>query len=91
MPFEMRFDGETVLQAVGARSFVVNLVHWVNQRAVDPAYSVTSHAGGVVRDGVACVLPAHMESGKTTLTAGLVRLGLVVPHRRSGRLRLGDR
>ena len=72
---EMRCEGETVLHAVGASSFVVNLVHWVNQRAVDPAYSVTSHAGGAVRDGVACVFPAHMESGKTTLTAGLVRSG----------------
>ena len=72
---EMRFDRETVLHAVGVRSFATNLVQWVNQRAVDPAYSVTSHAGGVVRDGLACVLPAQLESGKTTLTAGLVRSG----------------
>jgi hypothetical protein len=72
---ELRFDGETVLHAAGVGSFVVHLVQWVNQRAVDPAYFVTSHAGGVVRDGLACVLPAHMELGKTTLTAGLVRSG----------------
>jgi hypothetical protein len=72
---DLRFDGETVLHAAGVGSFVVHLVQWVNQRAVDPAYFVTSHAGGVVRDGLACVLPAHMEFGKTTLTAGLVRSG----------------
>ena len=34
-----------------------------------------SHAGGVERDGVGFVFPARMESGKTTLTAGLVRTG----------------
>ena len=33
------------------------------------------HAGGVERDGVGVVLPAPMESGKTTLTTGLVRAG----------------
>ena len=72
---ELRFDGATVLHAAGVGSFIVHLVQWVNRRAIDPAYSVTSHAGGVVRDGLACVLPAHMEFGKTTLTAGLVRSG----------------
>src|SRR5207344_950749 len=51
------------------------LVQWLNQQAVDPEYSVTGHAGGIERDGVACVLPADPESGKTTLTTGLVRAG----------------
>jgi hypothetical protein len=33
------------------------------------------HAGGVELDGIGFVFPAHMESGKTTLTTGLVRAG----------------
>ena len=68
-------DGELVLQATDARAFVASLVQWLNQQATNPEYAVMSHAGGVERGGVACVLPAHMESGKTTLTTGLVRKG----------------
>src|SRR5437016_7532138 len=68
-------DRELVLQAATPGAFVARFVQWLNQQAVDPEYAVMSHAGGVSRDGAACVLPAHMESGKTTLTAGLVRSG----------------
>jgi hypothetical protein len=69
------FDEEVVLHAHDSRAFVADLVQWLNQQATKPDYAVTSHAGGVERGGVACVLPAHPESGKTTLTTGLVRSG----------------
>jgi hypothetical protein len=54
---------------------VIALVHDVNRRALDATSLLTVHAGGVARGTDAVVLPAHMESGKTTLTAGLVRAG----------------
>lgn len=38
--------------------------------------SLVMHAGGVAKNGSALVLPAVSESGKSTLTAGLVRAGL---------------
>ena len=71
----LELHDEVVLQSVGTQAFVASLVPWLNQQAVDPAYSVTGHAGGVERAGRACVMPADPESGKTTLTAGLVRAG----------------
>jgi hypothetical protein len=71
----LALDGAVVLQTSETRSLVESLVLWLNQQAVDPEYAVIGHAGGVERRGVACVLPADPESGKTTLTAGLVRVG----------------
>jgi hypothetical protein len=71
----LALDGETVLQAADTRQLVGSLVQWLNQKAVDPNYAVMGHAGGVERNGVACVLPADPESGKTTLTTGLIRAG----------------
>ena len=67
--------GSGRLEASDTRRLVASLVQWLNQQAVDPEYAVMSHAGGVERNGVACVLPADPESGKTTLTTGLVRAG----------------
>ena len=71
----LRQDAETVLQAADADSFATTLVTWINQQAIDPEYAVMVHAGGVARGRLACVLPADPESGKTTLTTGLVRAG----------------
>ena len=69
-------DGEdTFAMASTGPSFVGSLMQWINQRATRSEVVVSSHAGGVAHGGVACVLPAHMESGKTTLTTGLVREG----------------
>ncbi|MFI5054483.1 MAG: hypothetical protein ACHQDE_08995 [Acidimicrobiia bacterium] len=51
------------------------LVHTLNSLAVPSWSGVTCHAGGVARGDAGIVLPADMESGKTTLTAGLVRAG----------------
>lgn len=69
-------DGEEVFTAGSSGpSFVGFLVQWINQRATRSDVVISSHAGGVARDEKACVFPAHMESGKTTLTTGLVRNG----------------
>ena len=57
--------------------YVLRYLIWhVNRQAVErTADHVILHAGGVARDGVACVLAAASECGKTTLAAGLVRRG----------------
>jgi hypothetical protein len=72
---QMRADGEQVVTSVSLSGLATSFVHHVNSKAIQPDYAVMSHAGGVERDGTAVVLPAHMESGKTTLTTGLVRAG----------------
>jgi hypothetical protein len=68
-------DEEVVLQSASVADLVTSFVHFVNRKAIAADYAVMCHAGGVERDGVGVVLPAHTESGKTTLTAGLVRAG----------------
>jgi hypothetical protein len=73
--YEVRMDGTPVATATTVSGIVTALVHHVNRQAIDGEYAVMSHAGGVERDGVGFVFPAHMEAGKTTLTAGLVRAG----------------
>jgi hypothetical protein len=67
--------GEVVLSHSSVGSLAGSFVHHVNREAIRAEYAVMCHAGGVERDGLGVVLPAHMESGKTTLTAGLVRAG----------------
>jgi hypothetical protein len=66
-----------VRQATGRTSahLVPEMVHALNTIAIPAWDGVVCHAGGVVRDGAAVVLPADMESGKSTLTTGLVRAG----------------
>jgi hypothetical protein len=73
--FEVRGDAPDVLAGATASGVATAFVHHVNRQAIDGEYAVMSHAGGVERNGVGFVFPAHMESGKTTLTAGLVRAG----------------
>jgi hypothetical protein len=63
------------LEAVSSLALVGSFVQWLNQQVIDLERAVTSHAGGVARGASACVLPADPESGKTTLTTGLVRAG----------------
>jgi hypothetical protein len=77
---------EIVLEAGGADPVVVatnvsigalagSFVHHLNREAITAEYGVMCHAGAVARHGVGVILPADPESGKTTLTAGLVRAG----------------
>lgn len=52
------------------------LLSFVNQEAIRRARrAFTVHAGAGSRNGAGIVLPAGMDSGKTTLMAGLVRAG----------------
>jgi hypothetical protein len=72
---EVRDDDRVVARDASVGALAGSFVHHVNQQAISLDYAVTCHAGGVERDEVGFVFPAHMESGKTTLTAGLVRAG----------------
>jgi hypothetical protein len=59
-------------------SWAVSLLLWhINQQAVASAVEdqLVLHAAAATRDGVTVVLPAAMESGKTTTVAGLIRAG----------------
>jgi hypothetical protein len=67
--------GEGIDSGVDVTNVLMQLMQAINQRAIDSTDALVVHAGGVERDGVGLVLPAHMESGKTTLTTGLVRAG----------------
>src|SRR5262249_58546343 len=51
------------------------VVHSLTRHLIEEANALGIHAGGVALDGTAVALPAAMESGKSTLTAGLVRAG----------------
>jgi hypothetical protein len=68
-------DDEVIVQSSSVGDLATSFVHYVNRKAIASDYAVICHAGGVERDSVGVVLPAHTESGKTTLTAGLVRAG----------------
>jgi hypothetical protein len=50
-------------------------VHALTHRLIHSCDALGIHAGGVVQNGIGVALPADMESGKSTLTAGLVRAG----------------
>lgn len=71
------FDGEPVVEG-GDRAHALALLLWhVNREVVARSgHWVLLHAAGATLDGVGLVMPAPMESGKTTLVAGLVRSGL---------------
>lgn len=75
--FDLYVDGERLCRAHSiARALGILLWH-VNQAAVQaaaPAHLLL-HAGGAERDGCVVVLPAAMEAGKTTTTAGLLLNG----------------
>jgi len=73
--FAFLVDGEPAGAADHPEGVVSVLVNHCNRQVAEQALQVLVHAGGVERDGTAVVLPAQMESGKTTLTTGLVRAG----------------
>ena len=70
--------GEERLVTTFRPSIALGMLLWhVNQETVRRSSAFTLvHASAAERDGVAAVFPAPMESGKTTLVAGLVRAGL---------------
>lgn len=75
-PASLSFDGAPI--AEGPASYVLGMLLWhVNREAVARSPGVVRlHAAAAARDDAAVLLPAAMESGKTTLVAGLVRAGL---------------
>ena len=75
--YVVRYDGETVV-ATGVLDIAITVLLWhVNAEVIrrsTECYPLV-HAGGVVSDGLAVMLPAPPESGKTTTVAGLLRAG----------------
>jgi hypothetical protein len=70
-------DGETVAGSTTVDRLLPSLFWHLNQRAVASLPDhLLLHAGAVAAGSMAILLPAPMESGKTTLTAGLVQRGL---------------
>lgn len=69
-------DGEALLDAADpmlvAEGLLSDLELWVAEHAVDRVFL---HAGCVALDGRAIVIPGRTMSGKTSLTAALVRAG----------------
>lgn len=68
-------DGEPRGRAATPGGLLPTIVGTLNRTAAEGSPHLLVHAGAVERAGVGLVLPAPMESGKTTLTAGLVRAG----------------
>jgi hypothetical protein len=73
--FRLEFDGDVVGHADAPEGLVPTLVMHCNRVAASATAHALVHAGGVQLGDVAVMLPARMESGKTTLTTGLVRAG----------------
>jgi hypothetical protein len=71
----MIIDGELTSTDTVAGRLPGTLVPTLTRRLITDADALGLHAGGVARHGSAVALPAVMESGKSTLTAGLVRAG----------------
>jgi len=69
-------DGDPLVTGSTIRHGVEQLLWHINQRAVAslPANAVL-HAAAVSRNGIGVILPAPMESGKTTLATALVLAG----------------
>lgn len=75
--FTVRFQDEELTRTAGAGMALGMLLWHVNQETVRRSSELCLlHAAAAEHHGVAVVLPAPMESGKTTLVAGLVRAGL---------------
>jgi len=68
-------NAEEVLDAASLDSAVLALVQRLNTEFVRSWPGPVCHAGGVSYQGLGVVLPADPESGKSTLTCGLVRAG----------------
>lgn len=75
--YALDFDG-TPVHATDSPFHLAGLVVWhVNGSVVrvDRGQHLLLHASAAERDGVTVLLPAPMESGKTTTVAGLLRAG----------------
>lgn len=71
------FGDDRVVRTRWARRAFGMLLWHVNQETIRRSHRFTLlHASAAERDGIAAIFPAPMESGKTTLVAGLLRAGL---------------
>lgn len=75
--FTLRFEDEEIVRTRNAGTAFGTLLWHVNQETVRRSSELCIlHAAAAEHRGLAVVLPAPMEAGKTTLVAGLVRAGL---------------
>ena len=72
---DVTIDGELYIREQVRGRAASTVVHAITRQMIEASEALGLHAGGVVRHGIGVALPAHMESGKSTLTAGLVRSG----------------
>jgi len=69
-------NGVRLTDKPSAARVAEHLIWQVNRQAVASVPdSTVLHAGGVVRDGVAVLLPAESNAGKSTLVSGLLAAG----------------
>lgn len=76
--FELWLDG-TRIASNSAGPYAIDALLWhLNRRVIEASVEryLLLHAAAAARDGRAVLLPAPMESGKTTFVAALVRAGL---------------
>lgn len=75
--YVLSFDGERLASRRTPAELVAPLAWHVNRAVIDASVGRfhLMHASAVTRAGVTVVLPADMESGKTTTAAGLLREG----------------
>ena len=75
--YRVTADGRPLVRTDSTATAAGHVVWHVNLALVkaDRGEHLILHAGGVQRRGVTVLLPAPMESGKTTTTAGLLRAG----------------
>jgi hypothetical protein len=75
-PHALYVDRECLTRSARPARVMAYLTWHVNRCVIDTGSRfVLLHAAAAARDGVAVLLPAAMEAGKTTLVAGLVRRG----------------
>lgn len=75
--FELHLDDHHLMSSTSASEVVRDLVRSLNREVVSASPElVFLHASAVELGGAAAIFPASMESGKTTLAAGLTRAGL---------------
>jgi hypothetical protein len=75
--YELHYQGERLLSGSSAATLFHYLLWDINSRVISESNRyLLVHAAGAELDGQGVVMPASMDSGKTTLVAGLIRAGL---------------
>lgn len=76
LPFALYRDGEMLGKFRSGSGVLARLIWHINHRAIqDATEHLLLHASAAEWKGRTLIFPAPMESGKTTLVAGLVRAG----------------